>query len=231
MFAFVQDCWTIFLAALLLIVFGIPSLTIINWAIKERIEHAKSVFSWGSRVNHDLLMSVAGSDLAKGGGAESQHGVDGANLPFNLYADGSKPLLANAESSSSSATGAEGEVVARSVQFDESVGQSQSHGSHRVSGIRKPHKLTMWQHVQSSYLSLLFYSGLLIVVDPSDVMGLDAIGVGVANTLSQSLRISHVSTNSTHVAANEGPSSVGNDDNSYGDGAAVDEPIPRQAIV
>ena len=212
---FEQNCWVIFTSRCFL--FG-NCHPIADCPLRKRIAHARGghTFSVGSRLNHQLLLSVAAEDSSK---VELSNPL-GANLSYDLLADGARPLLADAEASSSStsnrAADTENEcLVARSVHFPGSstggLGGDNVMSSFSDSNV-EDHQLhskvlTTWQRIQSWYLSSLFSIGLITVVDPSDVMGLDAIGVGVANTLSQSLRVSHVSTasNGHQIAAGYSP--------------------------
>ena len=208
----------IFTAAALFLAIVIPSLTVIDVAIKERIANARRTFSSGSRLNHQLLLSVATEDSSKA----SPSNPLGANFSYDLLSDGIRPLLADADAQASSSStsnragGADNEcLVARSVHFPASS-MGGPGGDNAMSSFNdsndEDHQLqykvlTTWQRIQSWYLSSLFAVGLIVVVDPSDVMGLEAIGVGVANTLSQSLRVSHVSTasNGHQIAAGYSP--------------------------
>lgn len=176
-----------FLAAGMLIIVGIPSLTISNWAIKDRIEHNKMVYTHSSnslaaRNPDDILISVANqkSDEVIAAGAVICESDDMGRLSEASIAQ-------SCDMNTVPGAGAGG------VRFQstENPIHREGKGPHvRADEDESTRPLSSWEHVQSFFLTMLYYCGLLIVVDPADVRGLEALGLGVADAISQSSRFS-----------------------------------------
>jgi hypothetical protein len=185
----------------MLIIVGIPSLSVATWVVKDRIEQTLLFHSnsWAANMNRVAdLLSV--SEKAIADGVQDTSNLRNPLLPSDIINEPFetnvvKFTLSDAGQSASSA----GAVAHESPQNPELQPATQ-----KSSSMPELAPLTFTQNLQSFILKGLVSCSFIVVVDPTDVRGLEAIGMGVANTFSRSL---HASGNSVSFNTNAEPPS------------------------
>jgi hypothetical protein len=239
---FEQPCWTIFLAAGMLIVVGIPSLSIANWVVKDRIEQTILFHSISWNTSFNRAADLISASEKEGYMGPPQTDLRNPLLPSDIINEpfegpgstGPGVRFLSQPSSSSAVSAPNNQAVAIKPSILDSIGASDQSTegpptaavpNEQISTTVEHSELTLGEKFNSLILLGLVKCKLIVVVDPSDVRGLEAIGMGVANTFSQSLHASGGSGSLTNSSSHTMPLAyeppVFTGDNEYGQGSGM----------
>ena len=181
----------------MLIIVGIPSLSITHWVIHDRIESTKM---WHSASFQNNLARAQDLMSASEKQQDSNSPTAGVTASYdNTTAAVMSPLLPSslAEETAHASSAVRFNIPTPSDQHhhhrndeDDLEKSVMDANQEQMTTFTHSTHLTLNEKFHSFIIRSMVYCQLIVVVDPADVRGLEAIGMGVANTISQSLRMS-----------------------------------------